>query len=579
MFFTPKKLNFKHRKTLHFSLILSIVIFQVLLVVLFYNEIYNEAKLDSISTELHQTDVIKAFITHSKQSQREAQINFKNFVATHKKKYLNSFRQNTTALAVSMDSLSHSIQSNLAWKHFLNKNVFASQGQTKLKSQLDSLNQFQLPTNWVINSESAYLKPYNYKEVLNSIQVASSKEVDTVKKKGFFSRMGNALAGKVDVQKEKVNVLVTMKFGNEITTGDVSTQLAKAFEKTNAYYAIAFRILQSNLQSKLNSQQKKEKAFAAYNLQVLNYSADLLANYEKTVDEFTSLTNARFQKQYQTNKKIRNYTVIGLAILVICISIILFFFTRLAFSYESRLYFAQKRIQSNLNFKDRIVSMISHEIRSPLSIISIYSKFLSSKIKEEEIKSVFDSIQFTTNSLYTLSNQILDFSKNENRIMVLNPSVFNLHEEFSAMGIALGTLVESNSNRFVFENTIPKECKVNADVVKMHQLLYNIIGNANKFTSKGDIKLICDLQEYEGTHWNLLVTVQDTGTGINAADLERIFDNFYQAVVDEKVHNLGAGLGLNLCKELVELFQGKIQVTSEINKGTVVVFNLILEKV
>jgi signal transduction histidine kinase len=310
----------------------------------------------------------------------------------------------------------------------------------------------------------------------------------------------------------------------------------------------------------------------------LNYSADLLANYEKTLQGFNALISARFDKQYKTNKTIRNYTILGLVILVLLISIILFFFTRLAFSYENRLYKAQIKIQQSLHFKDRIVSMISHEIRSPLSIIAIYSKFLSSKIKDKEVKDVFDSIQFTTNSLYTLSNQILEYSKNENIKMELSQQCFDLQQEFSGMALSLQTLVESNANVFVFENNFPTPCKVNSDVVKIQQLLYNTIGNANKFTTKGQIKLSCDLKEFSLSTWNLVVTIEDTGTGISKTDLARVFDNFYQGVVNEKVHNLGAGLGLNLCKELVELFHGEIQVTSEVNKGTRVCFNLILKK-
>ena len=86
------------------------------------------------------------------------------------------------------------------------------------------------------------------------------------------------------------------------------------------------------------------------------------------------------------------------------------------------------------------------------------------------------------------------------------------------------------------------------------------------------------MQEFTSSTWNLEVEVRDTGIGISASDLNHIFDQFYQGVVEEKVHNLGAGLGLNLCKELVELFDGTIQVTSELNKGTIVTFNLILKK-
>ncbi|MBP6387350.1 MAG: HAMP domain-containing histidine kinase [Pseudarcicella sp.] len=578
MFFTPKKLNFKYRKILHFSLITAIVLFQVVLLFIFYNEIYNEAKLDTISKELKQVDAIRLLLDRSKNTQRTAQENLKNFARTHQIDYLDSFRQNTLSLTASMDTLSKVSKTNAAWKQFLENDNSNLKNQIDLKIKLDSVLHSDSPTNFALSANSIQLTPYNYKDVLNSIQVESTKEVDTVKKKGFFSRMGNALSGKVDVQKEKVNVLVTMKFGKEVSTGDVGSQLAKAFENTNAYYASTFASIQSLLQSKLDAQQKKEAAFAAFNLQVLNYSADLLANYEKTLQDFTALTSARFDKQYKTNKTIRNYTIIGLVILVLLISIILFFFTRLAFSYENRLYKAQIKIQQSLHFKDRIVSMISHEIRSPLSIIAIYSKFLSSKIKDKEVKEVFDSIQFTTNSLYTLSNQILEYSKNENIKMELSQQCFDLKQEFSGMALSLQTLVESNANVFVYENNFPTPCKVNSDVVKIQQLLYNAIGNANKFTTKGLIKLSCDLQEFSLSTWNLVVTIEDTGTGISKTDLARVFDNFYQGVVNEKVHNLGAGLGLNLCKELVELFHGEIQVTSEVNKGTRVCFNLILKK-
>lgn len=578
MFFSPKKLNFKYRKILHFSLITAIVLFQVVLLFIFYNEMYNEAKLDTFSKELKQVDAIRSILDRSKNTQRVAQENLKNFARTHQIDYLDAFRQNTVSLSASMDTLSKVSKTNAAWKQFLENDNSNLQYQRDLKVKLDSVVHFQSPSTFALGAKSIQLKPYNYKDVLSSIQVESTKEVDTVKKKGFFSRIGNAVSGKVDVQKEKVNVLVTMKFGKEVSTGDVTSQLAKAFENTNAYYASTFASIQSLLQSKLDAQQKKEAAFEAFNLQVLNYSADLLANYEKTLQGFNALISARFDKQYKTNKTIRNYTILGLVILVLLISIILFFFTRLAFSYENRLYKAQIKIQQSLHFKDRIVSMISHEIRSPLSIIAIYSKFLSSKIKDKEVKEVFDSIQFTTNSLYTLSNQILEYSKNENIKMELSQQCFDLQQEFSGMALSLQTLVESNTNIFVFENNFPTPCKVNSDVVKIQQLLYNTIGNANKFTTKGQIKLSCDLKEFSLSTWNLVVTIEDTGTGISKTDLARVFDNFYQGVVNEKVHNLGAGLGLNLCKELVELFYGEIQVTSEVNKGTRVCFNLILKK-
>ena len=570
-----KNLNFKYRKIIHFSLISSIVLFQVLILIIFYNEIFNESKLDSIADEIKANQKIVGVLNTTKQNYAIAQENFQNFLSTHDTPQLTKFNSNVNTLSENLDTLSYYSEKNQNWKEFQQtNNPETATEQLSLKTKLDSILKKQLPPNVTFNIDDFKLKPFNYKDVLNSIQVESSKEVDTVKKKGFFGRLGNALSGKVDVQKEKVNVLVSMKFGKKVTTGDVATQLAAAFKNTNQYYATEF----AKIKGTLLNYQKKEASFAALNLQLLNYSATLLKNYEQSLADFSEATSERFNEQYRINKSIRNYTIIGLIILVIIISIILTYLTRLAFDYENRLVVAQVKIQQNLSFKNRIIGMISHEIRSPLSIISIYSKYLSAKIQDEEIKNVFDSVQFTTNSLTMLSNQILEYSKNENKQLSLNLSPFNLEDQLSNVVKSLQTLVAENGNKLVYNQDIEKECMVNSDTTKLHQLLYNIIGNANKFTKQGIITIDCKAITEKNNTINLFVSIKDTGAGIAQEELPHIFDQFYQGESGGNINNLGVGLGLNLCKELVELFRGKINVTSKEDEGTTVSFNLILQK-
>lgn len=570
-----KNLNFKYRKIIHFSLISSIVLFQVLILIIFYNEIFNESKLDSIADEIKTNQKIVEVLNTTKQNYSIAQENFQNFLSTHNTPQLTKFNSNVNTLSENLDTLSYYSEKNQNWKQFQQtNNPETATEQLTIKTKLDSILKKQLPPNVTFNIDNFKLKPFNYKDVLNSIQVESSKEVDTVKKKGFFGRLGNALSGKVDVQKEKVNVLVSMKFGKKVTTGDVATQLATAFKNTNQYYATEF----AKIKGTLLNYQKKEASFAALNLQLLNYSATLLRNYEKSLADFSEATSQRFNEQYRINKSIRNYTIIGLIILVIIISIILTYLTRLAFDYENRLVVAQVKIQQNLSFKNRIIGMISHEIRSPLSIISIYSKYLSTKIQDEEIKNVFDSVQFTTNSLTMLSNQILEYSKNENKQLSLNASPFNLEEQLSSVVKSLQTLVAENGNKLVYNKEIEKECMVNSDTTKLHQLFYNIIGNANKFTKQGIITIDCKTITEKNNTINLFVSIKDTGAGIAQEELPHIFDQFYQGESGSNINNLGVGLGLNLCKELVELFKGKINVTSKEDEGTNVSFNLILQQ-
>jgi signal transduction histidine kinase len=113
----------------------------------------------------------------------------------------------------------------------------------------------------------------------------------------------------------------------------------------------------------------------------------------------------------------------------------------------------------------------------------------------------------------------------------------------------------------------------------MHQLFYNIVGNANKFTENGLISIDIRLDEISDYEFNCNITIKDNGIGISENDLAHIFESHYQGTVSEKVNDLGIGLGLHLCKEIVTLFDGAINVESIENKGTTVVFNLILSKV
>ena len=98
----------------------------------------------------------------------------------------------------------------------------------------------------------------------------------------------------------------------------------------------------------------------------------------------------------------------------------------MAFEYEQKIVHAQEKITESLNFKNRIIGMMSHEIRSPLTILSIYSQKISASIQDLTLKDTFKSIQFTTNSLLVLSNQILEYSKDEKYRLELRPKNFHL---------------------------------------------------------------------------------------------------------------------------------------------------------
>jgi len=187
------------------------------------------------------------------------------------------------------------------------------------------------------------------------------------------------------------------------------------------------------------------------------------------------------------------------------------------------------------------------------------------------------SIEFTNNSLLIQAAQILEYARNQNKKPVLELVRFNLREDLNTLASSFSPYIESKGNEFDLSFHIPSNLEVEADRIKIHQVLTNLLGNANKFTENGQISLHLETQEPSGNFTLLHGQVKDSGIGISSSDLKKIFEPYFQGSTTGEMKNFGAGLGLNLCKEILELLGGKISVRSEDGNGTEVKFELPLK--
>lgn len=261
-------------------------------------------------------------------------------------------------------------------------------------------------------------------------------------------------------------------------------------------------------------------------------------------------------------------------ILMFIVSVLIMYLTRIAFVYEKKLSSANLQIRENLNFKNRILGMLSHELRSPLKIIGIFINRINKRTENETVKQYLKSISFTNDSLLIQANQILEYTKNQNKANKIVPAAFNLRNEITAILASVKPFIETRNNQFLTDININPKLEIFSDRTKIHQIFMNILGNANKFTENGEISVITKSKVVDGKTITLTTEIRDTGAGISKSDLENIFDPYYQGVLSEDVENLGAGLGLSLCKEIVDLFKGEITVESDLGKGTTVRFSL-----
>ena len=568
-----KIMDFKNRKVVHYTLLSSIIILQLLLLIILYNEIFNEAKLRELQVDLDVSEKAKYFSELTKDDYIAAQYNLQNYIQTKDEQYLINYNNALNSLNKNIQSLAETSDKSDLFTSYLNRKSHSKLSVKNINNIIDSLRSIEIAPDLQEQEDLIKLKNFNYDMILDSISVESSIVVDSVQHKGLLHRLGDAISGKVNVQKEKENIVLTIKQGKDVTSGTMEEQLTRIFKNTNEYYQKEF----TNYKNHLEGLKEKETGFFNQNQELLNYSHLLLNKYNDALIYFTNDAKVKFEDQYRTNKLIRYYTVIGLIILLVVISAILTLLTRLAFNYERELLIAKAKIQENLSFKNRIVGMISHEIRAPLNMISIHARNIVRQVNDKDIKDSLKSIQFVTTSLSLLANQILDFSKNENRKMKLNKNTFDLKDELDEILKTLGVFVKSQGNTFIVENGVTEHIKVYSDATKIQQLFHNIVGNANKFTKKGNILISVTPERSAPDKLKLFIKVRDDGIGIHEEDLKYIFESYHQPAQVANIKNIGTGLGLYLCREIIELFDGEIEITSKKNIETIVSFTLVLD--
>ncbi len=570
-----KSMSFRLRKIVQYSFIICILLIQCIIAGFFYNEFVNNKNLNFIEKQLNEVHQLENLTDDSRKELNNAQNYFQEYVTSRDDQYLKSYFTSVNKLTKNLDSINNFKFQNPRVKTILvshKKNV----GETKnLKLLTDSTYQFSTNANLKIPEALPKLKTYNYNYNFDKFEVQTKTYSDTVKKKGLFGRIGDAISGKENVRKD--SVVVTVKGGKILDIPTVKGEVDSIVNSINKHYTKEVQKIRVNVnKNKDNGKNESVKLFSTFN-SLLVYSNELMRVYESAVKDSKTDLEKEYAAQNSKSNKIRKDLVIGLMILMFIVSILIMYFTRIAFIYERRLNAANLQIKENLNFKNRILGMLSHELRSPLKIIGIFINRINKKTTDESIKEYLKSISFTNNTLLMQANQILEYTKNQQVENKLIPVSFNLNNEVESILTSIEPYIQTRNNKFIIDKNIDPNIVVYSDNTKINQLFMNILGNANKFTENGEITVKTSAEPVDENTVVLKTQITDSGVGISKSDLEKIFEPYYQGIISDEVENLGAGLGLSLCKELVELYSGNISVDSELNEGTTVSFSLNLK--
>ncbi|MEJ8800568.1 ATP-binding protein [Pontibacter sp. H249] len=236
---------------------------------------------------------------------------------------------------------------------------------------------------------------------------------------------------------------------------------------------------------------------------------------------------------------------------------------------EFELKQAKQAAEDSSLAKERFLANMSHEIRTPMNAILGFTNLLHRSPLDTEQQQFVEAIRSSGENLLTIINDILDVSKIQAGMMQLEAIPFGLKSLFESLQVLLQNIARDKGLKLTVncQENIP--WLLIGDPVRLTQIMYNLIQNAIKFTSKGGVSVDVRVKEQAQDQSWIEISVSDTGIGISQDKLDSIFERFSQATTTTTREFGGTGLGLTIVKSLVELQGGTISINSTLGKGSV----------
>lgn len=384
----------------------------------------------------------------------------------------------------------------------------------------------------------------------------------------FYSKIDTAIIqpDTITFKREEKKGFFKRLFGKKDTTSQQPIIIDKSREKQIIKQEIAG--IEQQITNQSRKFQAQEKALLERDIQVterLGEQIDMLESNEQK-----RLESKTLEADYMAAQTYRRLAIFTIAAVVLLAIVLILFFRNLQRNraYQRILKKAKAEAESLAKAKEVFVATVSHEMRTPVNAIYGLTEQLLQKNNSKEVTADLEIVQKSAEHLISLVNDTLDLSRIESQKLKIEQIDFLPGEVFNEVFILHKTIAASKGITLIVDNRTDQNLALKGDMLRLKQILINLVSNALKFTDHGAITLMAEEKETSDGICLLKMEVSDTGIGIPPEDQEKIFDEFVQLDTGSTRKQRGAGLGLAIVKKLINIQGGTITVESIPGKGS-----------
>lgn len=479
----------------------------------------------------------------------------------YKLKLTSAFNKIDTLLKTQTDTSQLTTNQSVQVKLWYHKKLALSDKLFGLKHNFDSL----LTAYATFNSKESEQKTPITSNTIRTRKKTAKSHTDTVEKaltiekKGLFGRLKDAISNKTG----SVNGVIIINHNNNTNVADKTTQKIIARDRTDN--ANKIRELQQHNIELLNMQRE----LIALNTHISN-ELERIVNDLKEINYNMAdqLKGMAFKNYRDTTALLNKFYLIALFLVLVFATLLIIFIIQLN-KAELLLRKENDRSVHMAQQKMDLLSHMSHEIRNPLTAIKGFLHIFGKTGLSKRQSDMLESIKGSSDMVLRTLNDTLDAAKMENSTLKIDRDPFNPDFNLTQVIESMSYSATKKQLGLEYNFTGNKQAIVVGDALRLKQILINLLSNAIKYTREGKVIVNAELLPNTNT---LKVDVVDTGSGINKEEQVHLFSKYYQAKSSKG--QIGTGLGLFICKQLIEQQGGTIGVNSVPGTGTTFYFSI-----